>query len=159
MHTMKRTSIHRSLSFLGAAALALGALSMLSGAQTTAPAPAPPVAPQPPTTLTTHLTIDFVNGFEMRYTLKGLKEGSTALDVMLAAREHARPLVFQYKGEGRRAFLQSIEGVANELKGPESRNWLYWVNGAFAKVGMGQQEVHDGDEVLWRFGVYKDEVE
>ncbi|MCA9293369.1 MAG: DUF4430 domain-containing protein [Phycisphaerales bacterium] len=105
---------------------------------------------------TVALTIDFANGFEMRYTLPEMQDGATALDVMLAARAHECPLQFEYKGEGPKAFLMSIEGVSNELKGPGSTNWLYWVNDGFAKVGMGQQVVHDGDEITWRFGRMKD---
>ena len=102
------------------------------------------------------LTIDFANGFEMRYALEGLDDDATVLDVMVAARSHARPLELEYKGEGRSAFLMSIEGVENELAGPASKNWLYWVNDEFAKRGMGAMPVADGDIVLWRFGQWED---
>ncbi len=103
------------------------------------------------------LTIDFANGFEMRYALPDIDEGATVLDVMLIARAHNRPLAFTYKGKGDGAFLMSIENLENELNGPKSKNWLFWVNGDFAKRGLGTMKVHDGDEIKWRFAGWKDD--
>jgi hypothetical protein len=97
------------------------------------------------------LAINFGNGNRTVFPPIPWREGMTIQDVMQATfRNEAR---FEVRGSGKAAFLQSIDGVANE--GADGKNWTYTVNGESGDRGFAVYEVAPGDQVLWTFGAEK----
>jgi hypothetical protein len=56
-------------------------------------------------------------------------------------------------GSGAGAFLNSVNGVANE--GVNGRNWTYRVNGKHADCSFAVYELRPGDQVLWSFAAHQ----
>ncbi|MEQ8208858.1 MAG: DUF4430 domain-containing protein [Lacipirellulaceae bacterium] len=100
-----------------------------------------------PVAETVKLTIDFGNGATRSFEKLPWNEGMTVADLMQAAKEFRPGIRYEAKGEGKTAFLDSLEGVAGG--GVNERNWLYRVNGEHAKKSYGVFELQPGDEVLW----------
>lgn len=102
------------------------------------------------------LVIDFGDGLSWQFDTLAHKPGMTVLDAMTAAKARSsRPLAFEHKGSGESAFLQSIDGTANEGGGGSARNWFFRVNGKLGQKSFGLQELEAGDTVLWHFGKYR----
>jgi len=99
------------------------------------------------------LTIDYGDGFQKRYTEITPRVDFTVIGVLEAAERHPRGVVFQSRGSGALAFVESIDGVANQGGGKQSKNWRFYLNGQLAKQGAGAQKVDGGDRVLWKFEV------
>lgn len=99
------------------------------------------------------LVVEYGEGFEKRYTALAWKKGMSVADAMGAARSMPAPrgLAFESVGAGERAFLKSIDGVANEGGAQGARNWLYWINDEFADESFGAGELKPGDTATWRF--------
>lgn len=109
-------------------------------------------APSPrPEGETVRLEIDFGNGAHRVFEALPWEEGMTVADLMVVARAFQPPIHYEQRGEGEAAFLVSLEGVAGG--GPDSRNWLYRVNGEHAKVSFGIYPLEPSDEVLWIYDV------
>lgn len=104
---------------------------------------------QPQEEPTVKLVIDFGDGVEKHFTALPWREGMTVLDAMQAAARHPRGIRFQYTGEGKTAFLTSIDDVANE--GAE-RNWIYRVNEDRGDRSIGVKTLSINDVVYWKFG-------
>ena len=75
--------------------------------------------------------------------------GMTVLQAMLAARDR-QELDFIHASSGETAFLDAIDGLANE--GAGGSNWTYQVNGEPAHKSFGAYRLEAGDRVTWRFG-------
>lgn len=52
----------------------------------------------------------------------------------------------ELQGEGENAFVTAIDGIS----APDGWYWQLEVNGAPARVGAGQLETHNGDQIVWR---------
>jgi hypothetical protein len=98
---------------------------------------------------TVSLTVDFGNGARREFTLPWT-EGMTVGELMERARDALPGIAFSQQGEGKMAFLTSLEGVANE-QGASGRYWLYSVDGQHAKVSFAEQPVDAGAAILWEF--------
>jgi hypothetical protein len=93
------------------------------------------------------LTVDFGDGRREQFPSIPWREGMTVLDVTRESpRENAR---LEIRGKGEGAFVDSIDGVANE--GAEGRNWTYSVNGKVGDRSSAIYEVQPRDQVLWTF--------
>lgn len=110
------------------------------------------------------LVVHFPDGFHLTWAGLDYVPRMTVLDAMVAARAHRRPLVFASTGSGETAFLNSLEGLANETGGSgggggkagSTRCWQFWINGRFATSGMGAAILKPGDRVTWVFEPYSD---
>lgn len=103
---------------------------------------------------TAQLVIDFGDGFQLRYTELDCANGATVWDLMLAAQSHPHPLSIKHRGKGATLLITEIAGTKNGA-GPESKNWIYRVNGEIVPRSAGVQPVKPGDTVLWRFETYR----
>lgn len=142
------------LALLGVLALLVGAThgrgAANAGAATWAGVQAGPDA-----VLTVRVIVDFGDGMQKHYTAIPWKKGMTALDAMVAAREHAHGTAFSHRGEGETAFLDEIDGVKNQGAAGDGRNWQYWVNTEFGDRSFGVAGLAPGDVLLWRFDVWR----
>jgi len=93
------------------------------------------------------LSIDFGNGAQRTFERLPWQESMTVADLMILAHDFCPGIQFEAQGEGKMAFLDSLEGVANG--GADQRNWLYRVNGKHAHVSYAVYTLQAGDEVLW----------
>ncbi len=83
---------------------------------------------------TVRLVVDYGDGVEMHYKAIAWRDGMTVLDVLAAAKKHARPLAYSQRGSGRGALITQIGGLANEGGGATDKNWMYTVNGKAPKL-------------------------
>jgi hypothetical protein len=94
------------------------------------------------------VAIKFGDGNRIVFPPIAWHTGMTIHDAMRATfRNDAR---FKIKGTGEGAFLESIDGVANE--GAGGRNWVYSVDGRVGDRSFAVYELEPGSEVLWTFG-------
>ena len=98
------------------------------------------------------LVIDYGDGVEKHFNSIAWKDGSTVLDVLVAAQKHPRGIKFVHRGKGETAFLTRIDDRENEGRG---RNWVYRVNGELADRSFAVRAVKPGDTILWKFGEYR----
>ncbi|MDH3717511.1 MAG: DUF4430 domain-containing protein [Planctomycetota bacterium] len=78
------------------------------------------------------------------------RDGMTVLDALLAL--EASGIVVQHRGQGSRAFVESVNGVKNRGAGP---NWLYYVNDKKADRSAGAYPLQKRDVVLWKYTAEK----
>lgn len=134
---------------LGCLALVLtGLLSVPSWAE------APPEkAPQKSKTATetVSLVIDYGNGKEKVLNDIAWRKGMTAWDATLAATQKEPRSQIKHTGSGSKIAVTEIDGFKNQGGSSDKRNWQYWVNGAYADVGVGAKELNAGDKVVWKF--------
>jgi hypothetical protein len=97
---------------------------------------------------TVALSLDFGDGQERRYEPIAWREGMTVRDLTRETRREG--LKLEVRGTGAAAFLESLDGVANE--GAAGRNWTYSVNGKPGDRSFAIYEMQPGDHVLWKFG-------
>lgn len=98
---------------------------------------------------TVALEIDFGNGARRQFDDLPWTADMTVGDLLRTARQFQPAITFQHDGAGAKAFLTSLEGVANE--GPGGRFWTYEINGRVGEVSFDVQPLQPGDRVLWKF--------
>jgi hypothetical protein len=108
-----------------------------------------------PQTKTVRLAIDFGDGAEKVFARVPWTSGQTVMDVLAWADKHPRGIDLRTSGSGLSAFVRSIDGLENEGGGATAKNWLFRLNGKLSNTGAGTCEVQAGDEISWKFGVYK----
>jgi hypothetical protein len=108
-----------------------------------------------PQTKTVRLAIDFGDGAEKVFAAVPWTSGQTVMDALAWADKHPRGIDLKTSGSGLSAFVRSIDGLENEGGGATARNWLFRLNDKLSNVGAGTCEVQAGDEIRWKFGVYK----
>jgi len=111
------------------------------------PSAAPPVAVDGKAVA---LAIDFGDGRKREFTEIAWQPGMTVDDLLIAASRLPDGIRYAVNGQREMMWLDSIDGVANELGG--GRTWLYHVNDKFADRSLGIYELKPGDRVLWTFG-------
>jgi len=107
-----------------------------------------------PAAKTVCVRVDFGDGFEANFTQLEWKKGMSVDEAIATANAHAHGIKFTRIGAGETALITQIGDVKNEGAGRDRRNWLYWLNGKLADVGIGAQTLEPGDVVLWRFERY-----
>jgi hypothetical protein len=112
--------------------------------------PAPWTPAPRPTGKTVTLTIDFGNGARRVFDDLPWTPGLTLGKLMEGARDFRPAVTFTQQGEGKMAFLSSLEGVANE-SGADGRYWLYSVDGRHGDVSFAVKPLDAGAVVLWEF--------
>jgi hypothetical protein len=103
---------------------------------------------------TIHLVIDYNDGVEKHFTRVPWKAGMTVLDTLQHAKSVPHGVDFEFGGSGATALVTRIDDLTNQ-RGAQGRNWLFWVNGEFAKKGCGVYELQPSDRVTWRFDEWK----
>jgi hypothetical protein len=53
-------------------------------------------------------------------------------------------------------FIDSIEGLANQVRGGRSIDWFFYVNGYWSPVGAGEARLRAGDRVWWDYHDWTD---
>ena len=101
---------------------------------------------------TVHLIVDYSDGCQKHFPSLAWREGMTVLDALKAAQAHPRGIRFEATGAGEAAFLNSIDGLANEGGGSGKRNWLFEVNGKLGNRSCGNFVLQASDTVKWMFG-------
>ncbi len=76
---------------------------------------------------------------------------STLYDFMkLLAADSKKPFLAEYKNyPGMGMFVESINGVKNDNQ--TQTYWIYYINGAVAKIGISQYIVQPNDIITWKF--------
>lgn len=95
-------------------------------------------------TKTIHATLR-ING---KNATLAVKEGSTAFDLMVAARDEGY-MNFTYKDFGGDLgyFIESING----LKSTKDYFWIYYINGAKANAGVSNYTLKSQDVITWNY--------
>lgn len=143
MHLAGRSSLTRRRALAG-----LGVAVLMLFASVAVPADEPAAE-------TVKLVVDYGDGFQKRFTALPWVKGMTVLDVLNKAKAHPRGITFKHTGSGETAFLTQIDDVKNEGGGKDKKNWIYRVNDKLADRSCGVFAVKAGDEVVWKFDVYK----
>lgn len=141
-----------------ARALALLALIALSLAALLITPPHSSLARQPLTTADTRfrsvrLVIAYGDDVEKHYNLLRWTRGMTVLDALTLARDKPAPLGLPFiaVGAGERAFVRSIDSLANEGGRPGDRNWTYTINDQPGDRSCGLATLEPGDTVSWYY--------
>jgi len=106
---------------------------------------------------TVKLVIDYGDGVEKHFPSLAWREGLTVLEAMRLTSANARGLRFNTwnNATGDAAFVEQIDGFKNEGGAAHAKNWTFKINGKRGQVGAGVQALHEGDVVVWKFGVYE----
>ena len=118
------------------------ALVLSHGCDRAAPVPTESAASAEPISVT--IVVQIQDRPERSIEVDDLPAGATVAEAMKQVDE----LDIQIKGKGTMTFVESIEG----LKPAGDEGWLYFINDAWAKQGVGAQRLSDGDVVRWRYG-------
>ena len=103
---------------------------------------------------TVALVVDFGDGSQKAYPAIAWHAGMTVWDLLVAAEHLPHPIVVRKTGLTRRDyFVTRIDDLANEGGGSGKRNWLYWLDGTMAQMGVGTQQVNAGQTVLFKFAL------
>lgn len=135
-------------------AIVLAAIMSLLRRGAPGPAPQPERMPREtvagaPIATSVQLTINFGDGREPISAESQWHEDMTVADLL-----NSDPRVsVASTGSGAGAFLNSLNGVANE--GVNGRNWTYRVNGEHADRSYAVYELRPGDQVLWTFAAHQ----
>jgi hypothetical protein len=98
---------------------------------------------------TVSLEIDFGNGARREFAALPWSEGLTLGRLMREASNFRPAIRYSQDGEGKMAFLTSLEGVANDNGG--GRYWFYEVDGQPGEVSFEVRPLEAGAKVLWVF--------
>ena len=113
------------------------------------------MAPGPPSARVSgkavSLAIDYSNGEHRQFDALPWHEGMTVADLMGAAREFRPGITFMQRGEGKVAFLTSLDGIAGQTA-VAAQGWQYKINGEHGRQSFGSQLLTPGDQVLWTYG-------
>jgi Domain of unknown function (DUF4430) len=148
-----RVPVNRPV-FLGTAVgLALVAAAALCAAPVWSAEPANP-AGSAAMHDTVALVVDFGDGSQKAYPAIPWHAGMTVWDLLVAAEHLPHPIAVRKTGLTRRDyFVTRIDDATNEGGGSGKRNWLYWLDGAMAQMGVGTQQVNAGQTVLFKFAL------
>ncbi len=98
------------------------------------------------------LQFEYGGGFSKQFSAISVPEESTVLDVMKAMQKHAHRIPFKTRGSGTLSFVYEIDKIPNEGNG---KNWMFYVNGKRANVGVGGFRINANDQIVWKFEVFK----
>lgn len=113
------------------------------------------LATHSPDSATVRLVIHYGDGVEKHFTSVPWKSGFTVLDALAWADNHPRGIELRRSGSGERTMITGIDDLSNEGGGAQSRNWVFHVNGKVATQGSGLYQLQAGDDVVWRFEIFK----
>ena len=83
-----------------------------------------------------------------------VKIEGTVLDLIQKASDE-NLLTFKKEGDGEKALITTIQGVAPSSDDAKGKYWIYAVNGKMANLGVGSMKVKNGDSVRWCYLTYE----
>ncbi|MFA6177902.1 MAG: DUF4430 domain-containing protein [Candidatus Paceibacterota bacterium] len=89
-------------------------------------------------------TPSLINNIELKDTITG---EMSVYDFMSKLREEGKINFTEKNYAGIGKFIDSINGI----KGNGSENWIYYVNGIEAQVGVSNYKINFGDIVSWKY--------
>ena len=98
------------------------------------------------------LQFDYGNGFSKQYKTISLSRGDTVLDAMKSMQKHPQKIPFKTRGSGELTFIFEIDMIRNEGNG---KNWMFYVNGQRANVGVGAYKLQANDLIAWKYEVFQ----
>ncbi|MBA62611.1 MAG: hypothetical protein CMJ76_09625 [Planctomycetaceae bacterium] len=98
------------------------------------------------------LQFEYGNGFSKQYKSIPITQGDTILDVMKAMQKHPQRILFKTRGTGKLTFIYEIDMISNEGRG---KNWIFYVNGRRATIGVGAYKIKANDQVMWKYEVFQ----
>ena len=98
--------------------------------------------------ISVNLDVDFQGVAENIQLNASLDSDKTVLDLLLYGKSNGK-LDFKYRGDGETAFVESINGIENQMG--DGSNWVFHVNGEMSQEGAGATKLSDRDSVLWKF--------
>ena len=98
------------------------------------------------------LQFDYGNGFSKQYKTLSLSSGDTVLDAMKTMQKHPQKIPFKTRGSGELTFITEIDLIRNEGNG---KNWVFYVNGQRANVGVGSYKLQANDRIVWKYEVFQ----
>ena len=115
----------------------------------------PPAEDNPADRLTITLQVDDNNGPVQTIAELPWSDGMTVGALLRQCGEQNAEFTYTSQGEGERAFLSEIQGVANEGAGPTARNWMFYIGGQRGDRSYDIYPLRQGDVVLWKFETYE----
>ena len=103
-------------------------------------------------TQTIALEFEYGNGFSKHFKSIGISQGDTVLDAMKTMQKHPHKILFKSRGNGEFVFIYEIDLIKNQGNG---KNWMFYVNGRRAKVGVGAYKLKANDHVVWKYEVFQ----
>jgi hypothetical protein len=86
-----------------------------------------------------------IGGVEYRINIKS---DSSVYDLMNNLREQKKIDFSGQNYSGMGFFIEEINGVKNN---PAGRNWLYYVNGRLAPIGVSYYQLKNNDTIEWKY--------
>jgi hypothetical protein len=111
---------------------------------------------------TIRLTVDYNDGVRKEFVLPW-KAGMTVFDAMTAAEANPHGLKFDCdrkfpcSGPAANRVLAYIDDLKNQGGGGSAKNWVFFVDDAFADQGFGVCKIADKDRILWKFDTFHGE--
>lgn len=99
------------------------------------------------------LTIDYGDGAQKRFPAVPWKDKMTVFDAISWSAKHPHGIQLKHRGRGSLAMVNQIDDLKNS--GGSGKNWIFYVNRKLAIRGCGASTLAQGDEILWRFEVYR----
>lgn len=85
-----------------------------------------------------------------RATVEAMDVGSTVADAMRKLQATDDFSDIQIVGDGEMTFVQAI----GDRQTAGGEGWTFYVNGQWAKQGIGSLKLADGDRIEWKFGTF-----
>ena len=101
-----------------------------------------------PKTITVSMQFEYGLGFSKQFNEIKVKENGTILDSMRAMQKHRFRITYKSKGSGTFTFISEIDTIRNEGNG---KNWIVYINGERAKVGVGAYQLKANDSIVWKY--------
>lgn len=98
------------------------------------------------------LEFEYGNGFSKQFKSIGISQGDTVLDAMNTMQKHPQKIPFKSRGNGKLVFIYEIDLMKNQGNG---KNWMFYINGRRAKIGVGAYNLKANDHVVWKYEVFQ----
>ncbi len=74
------------------------------------------------------------------------------MEAMQAMQKHPHKISYKTRGTGALTFIYEIDNVENQGSG---KNWMYYVNGKRANVGVGAYQLKASDKIVWKYETFQ----
>ena len=105
-----------------------------------------------PKMFTVSMRFEYGLGFSKHFNEIKVTENATILDSMRAMQKHRFRITYKSKGSGTLTFISEIDMIRNEGNG---KNWIVYINGERAKVGVGAYQLKANDSIVWKYETFQ----
>ena len=95
------------------------------------------------------MVVDFGNGATQKFENLNIGEDGKVIDLLNQIPETSLQREFKDYGGSMGVFIVSLGGIKADKSG--EKWWQFWINGEYAKMGISNQKVSDGDLVEIKF--------